>query len=115
MKKRSPACPDQWLHRFDAHSLIIAATRYYIGRMTIAACCFANELADAWPFLPVHARSIIRRDLSEAFERDDASRAANDSFKPLGMDCDREAWEKVRKAWQAADQSTNQSTTQLGT
>lgn len=92
------------LAAFDTHSLIIGATRYYTGRMTIHACHFAKfELAPAWPLLPPGIRSIIRRDLEEEFGRDDEARARGDKYLPLGHDCDRAAWECVRAAWLAQD------------
>ena len=55
------------LRHFDPHMLLIAATRYFIGRMTIATCSFAqDELAKAWPHIPQKTRAIIRRELEEA-------------------------------------------------
>ena len=92
------------LAAFDAHSLIIGATRYYTGRMTIHAGCFAQyELTKAWPLLPQGTRSIIRRDLEDEFRRDDEARARGDEYLPLGHDCDRAAWGCVRAAWLAQD------------
>ena len=87
------------LEAFDPHSLLIAAQRYYQGRRTIAAASFARELAEAWPTIPAHTRGIIRRDLEQAFEDDDMARAEGRTYRPLGMDCDRQAWEMVRQAW----------------
>lgn len=84
---------------FDPHTLLIAATRYFTGRMTISTVGFADELAKAWPDIPEKTRNIIQRDLQKEFEMDDLARENNDSYLPLGMDCDRAAWEKVRKAW----------------
>lgn len=85
--------------RFDAHCLLIAAQRYYQGRQTIAAASFAQQLAEAWPTIPAHTRNIIRRDLEQAFKDDDEARARGETYRPLGMDCDRQAWELVRQAW----------------
>ncbi len=87
------------LTAFDPHSLLIAAQRYYQGRRTIAAANFAEELAKAWPTIPEHTRSVIKRDLTDAFKDDDKARARGETCRPLGMDCDREAWERVRQAW----------------
>jgi hypothetical protein len=89
----------KWLDKFDSHMLVIAATRYFTGRMTIATCAYAEELARAWPDIPAKTKAIIRRDLEEEFLRDDKARACNAPYKTLGMDCDRAAWEKVRDAW----------------
>lgn len=89
------------LKHFDQHSLLIGAARYYTGRTTIGATDFAGRLADAWQDIPDHTRRIIRRDLEDEFKRDDRAREAGSEFKPLGMDCDRQAWEKVRQAWES--------------
>lgn len=92
------------LSHFDAHSLIIGAQRYYIGRMTIAANCFAqSELAAAWPHLPAGTRSVMQRGIEEEFLRDDEARAEGSNYKPLGWDCDRAAWAKVREHWHGKD------------
>lgn len=89
---------------FDHHGLIIAATRYYLGRMTIAAAFFArHELAHAWPLIPIKTRAIMQRDIEEAFQRDDEARAAGHQYFPLGMDCDRAAWQTVRNNWKTED------------
>lgn len=88
------------LARFDAHPLIIGAARYYMGRMTIQACHFAEyELARAWPHLPPGTRTVLQRDIEQAFERDDQDRAEGRQVKELGWDCDRAAWAKVRAHW----------------
>jgi hypothetical protein len=87
------------LKKFDPHSLLIAATRYYVGRMTIGSCAFAQELASAWPEIPEDTKGIIRRDLERDFDRDDEARKRGDEFLPLGADCDRAGWELVRAAW----------------
>lgn len=88
-----------WLAHFGAEMMVIAATRYFIGRRTISTTVWAQELCAAWEQIPESARNIIRRDLEEAFRRDDAARARGEQHKPLGMDCDREAWEEVRAKW----------------
>ena len=63
-----------WLEYFDTSELLIAACRYFIGRMTIATCHFAEHLAIAWPQIPKDVQAIIRQDVEEAFERDDRVR-----------------------------------------
>ncbi len=88
-----------WLNHFDPHALLIAATRYFTGRMTIATCGFAQALATAWPEIPEETRNIIKRDLEVEFERDDAARKRGDQRTALGMDCDRQSWERVRAMW----------------
>ena len=74
---------------FDAVEMLICATRYYTGRSTIAASIWADDLARHWASLPKGARTVIKRDLENAFERVNA----------LGDGCDRVMWEKVRDAW----------------
>lgn len=87
---------------FDgAPHLIHCAFRYYLGRMTIATCQFAHDLAKAWPLLPESTASMIRRELEEHFNRDDEARLNGSKYKPLGMDCDRAAWERVRRVYSA--------------
>lgn len=95
MKEPNPA----WVNYFDEAELLVAATRYYMGRMTASNIGFAADLASAWPLIPDPIRKIIKHDLQTEFRRDDEARAEGKQWKPLGADCDREAWERVRKAW----------------
>lgn len=100
---------DGLLAAFDgnASELVFWSFRYFLGRMTIATCDFAERLAKAWPHLAPNIQSLIRREIDEAFKRDDELRAeANETGKPpqwlpLGWDCDRAAWQKVRDAYSA--------------
>lgn len=87
-----------------ANDLVFWAFRYFLGRQTIASGQFAEDLASAWPLLHEGIRALIRRELEEGFARDDAARAAGEQCKPLGLDCDRAAWEKVRQAYGVGDQ-----------
>lgn len=79
----------------------LGATRYYLGRMTYAVSDFCECLIEAWPSLPDEARNLIKRDVEETFARDDAMRQERDEIMglPLGMDCDRKQWERVRALW----------------
>ncbi|SDO28549.1 hypothetical protein SAMN04487957_10551 [Halomonas shengliensis] len=85
----------------DWHDMLIFSTRYCLGRRTIAAAYRAQRLAKLWPILPSATKRIIRRDLEREFERDDIARQGDQQLYhlPLGMDCDRAAWEQVRQAW----------------
>ena len=100
-----------------ASELAFWSFRYFLGRMTITTCDFAERLARAWPTLNDKDRELIRRELDKAFAEDDEARADRDEklaaakteeerlnarmcYMPLGHDCDREAWEKVRRAYQ---------------
>lgn len=80
----------------------IAAHRYCLGRMTYIVGACADWLVEQWPALPENARQIIQRDTEEAFARDDEARAIGDQHKPLGYDCDRRDWERVRALWASA-------------
>ena len=88
--------------------LVFWSFRYFLGRMTIHACCFAESLAKAWPHLDERVQNLIIRELEEEFKRDDEARLRRTestvakqyiSTLPLGMDCDRAAWQKVRDAY----------------
>lgn len=82
--------------------LVFWSFRYFLGRMTIRAACFAEDLARAWPHLDDRVKSLIVRELEQEFERDDVARASGTakSLYPLGADCYRAAWELVRRAYQ---------------
>ena len=84
---------------FDAVEMLICTTRYYTGSRTISASTWAEDLARHWASLPEGARIVIKRDLENAFERDNTSRQNREKYHALGDDCDREIWEKVRAAW----------------
>ncbi len=81
--------------------MALAAVRYCLGRMSyiVGDCC--DWLRATWPRLKPSIRTIIARDIDEAFARDDEARERGDQYKPLGMDMDREQWAAVRKLWQA--------------
>ena len=80
------------------------AVRYNLGRMTYAVGSCVEWLIHIWPDLHEKARSIIQRDVEEAFVADDRDRArlkGESGYKRLGMDMDRREWERVRKLWEA--------------
>lgn len=81
------------------HLMVIAAFRYCLGRMTYIVGDCASWLIKIWPYLSKETQNIIKRDLEEAFTRDDEARADGHEYKPLGADCDRFQWERVRKLW----------------
>lgn len=84
--------------------MAIAAFRYCLGRMTYIVSDCADWLIQQWPNISKQAQAIIRRDLEEAFQRDDADRLNNSIHKALGHDCDRNEWERVRDHIDAAMQ-----------
>ena len=79
--------------------MAIAAHRYCLGRMTSIVGRCADWLCTEWANLPANVRTIIRRDTEEEFARDDEARERGDTYKPLGHDCDRREWERVRALW----------------
>jgi len=42
---------------------------------------------------------LIQKELENAFLRDDMDRGDKANYLPLGHDCDRQQWEKVRELW----------------
>ncbi len=81
-----------------------SAVRYCLGRRTYIATVCADWLVLVWESLPENVQRIIQRDVEEAFAKDDAIRAdpvASPAYRPLGDDCDRREWERVRKLWEA--------------
>ena len=80
--------------------MAVAAFRYCLGRMTYIVSDCACWLIEQWPNIAENARKVIQRDLEDAFKRDDEARADGNDYKPLGHDCDRMQWEKVRRLWQ---------------
>lgn len=79
--------------------MAIAAVRYCLGRMTYIVGMCADWLIEVWPALQESARTIIQRDIEDEFTRDDVARRESQSYLPLGADCDRKQWERVRKLW----------------
>jgi len=79
--------------------LVFWSFRYFLGRMTIQTSCFADQLATCWPHLDARVQALIKRELEEEFRRDDEARANKKDWKPLGHDCDRGSWQKVRDAY----------------
>lgn len=84
-------------------TLWVGSFRYYLGRQTYAVSDFCDLLIQEWENLPANCKSIIQRDLNEAFDRDDRSRdlfAGNGSkMWALGDDCDRAQWEKIKELY----------------
>ncbi|MNZ37485.1 hypothetical protein D3C78_549320 [compost metagenome] len=91
-----PLFTDCAARHFDQHMLLIAATRYALGRKTYVVMDICDGLVSAWPLIPEKTRAIIARDIEEAFQQDDEARTDGSGYKALGMDCDRAQWERVR-------------------
>lgn len=79
--------------------MAMAAHRYCMGRATYIVGCCADWLIAEWESLPENVRAIIQRDTEYEFIRDDEARERGDTYKPLGHDCDRREWERVRALW----------------
>jgi len=84
--------------------MAIAAVRYCLGRMTYITSDCSEWLIEQWPNIKPSAQAVIRRDIDEAFQRDDEARESGDAYKPLGWDCDRAVWATVRALWQAPNE-----------
>lgn len=82
--------------------MAVAAVRYCTGRMSYVVSDCVDWLHQVWPDLPESARNCIQRDIEEAFKRDDEAREDGREYKPLGMDMDRQQWERARELWAAA-------------
>jgi hypothetical protein len=80
-------------------TLWLGAFRYYCGRMTYAVGNFCDMLIAEWPNLPECVQKLISEELEANFRRDDQMRGTGSSYCPLGHQCDREEWEKVRAIW----------------
>jgi hypothetical protein len=80
-------------------TLWLGATRYYLGRMSYAVGDFVDMLVKKWPTMNEATQQIIRRDIEAEFERDDDLRQQGSQYLPLGQDCDRAEWERVRRLW----------------
>lgn len=90
------------MNEYQMTTLWLGAFRYYVGRMTYAVSDFCDLLIATWPTLPERTRSLIQRDLAEAFQRDDEMRTderCGAAYYPLGSDCDRQQWLRVRALW----------------
>jgi hypothetical protein len=75
--------------------MITAATRYCIGRRSYIVGECVDWIISNWAGWPENVKTTIERDLEYEFERD----AQNPYLKPLGHDCDKREWEKVRALW----------------
>lgn len=88
--------------------VVVATFRYCLGRQTYIVQECADWLLLHWPVIEQPVRDLIRRELERAFEQDDKARAGEaQGYKPLGWDCDREQWERVRSMWANAQDHRN--------
>jgi len=78
-----------------------AAFRYCLGRQTYIVGACADWIISNWEKFPQNVKTLIEREVEEEFEKDDKERMhnANATWLPLGHDCDRKEWERVRGLW----------------
>lgn len=78
-----------------------AAFRYCLGRRTYIVGSCVDWIISNWEKFPESVKNLIQRELEEAFGEDDKGRLhnADDRYRPLGHDCDRKDWERVRALW----------------
>ena len=88
---------------FNKSDLVFWSFRYMLGRQSYAVSDFAERLALSWDTLDKRIQRLIQKELNEAFEKDDEDRALKMDYKTLGGDCDREAWLKVKRAYEKAN------------
>jgi hypothetical protein len=81
--------------------MVVDAVRYCLGRSTSQVFDTTRWLLEHWSFLPDRLRMTIRKDVEEAFSRDDRAREVGirQDGLPLGWDSDRRNWESVRNLW----------------
>ena len=79
--------------------MVTSAVRYCLGRRTYIVGDCVDWLLRIWPTLDVATRRLIEMDIEAEFDADDRARANGAAYKPLGMDMDRQQWERVRKLW----------------
>ncbi len=85
----------------DLNDLVFFSFRYFLGRMSASVSGFTKSLIAAWPSLNDKTKKQIKKELRKAIEEDDKMRddpVCSPSYYPLGMDCDRECWDKVMQA-----------------
>jgi hypothetical protein len=80
-------------------TLWLGAFRYYLGRRTYAVSEFCELLIQEWPTLDDETKNLIESELENDFVRDNIARKHQLSYLPLGMDCDRAQWEKIKELY----------------
>lgn len=72
--------------------MALAAVRYCLGRASYIVGDCVDWLYEQWPALDENVRTVIARDVDQALREG-----------RVGMDMDREQWERARKLWAGAD------------
>lgn len=102
VKKEKPTLTESEAWGFSS-LMVIAAFRYCCGRQTYIVGACVDWLVENWAKFPQNVRDVIELDLEGDFTRDDEARKDQNSeyrVRPLGWDCDRKEWERVRALWQ---------------
>lgn len=94
LNKKDCAVMDSFEQKPD--ELIFWAFRYFMGRSSIQASAFAQDMAKAWPHLSERVRIMVQDELEKAFKQDDkdAMKRLHPALRQLGFI--RDSWEKVR-------------------
>ena len=87
----------------DRGFIAVSAVRYALGRMTYVVEETADWVIANWAMLPERAKYIIQWGVEWELKRDDIARSRGLSHKPLGADCDRKQWERVRALWKTEE------------
>lgn len=77
--------------------MIYQSFRYVLGRKTYAVGMWCDWAVENWERIPEHDKLLIKRQLNEAFKRDEKERETGKTeFLPLGDQYVRAQWERVR-------------------
>lgn len=79
--------------------MVSCAFEHCCGRNNYIVGVCVDWIIDQWPNFSNNSKAFIKRHLEKEIKRDDESRERGDRHHPLGHDCDRELWEKVRNLW----------------
>lgn len=81
--------------------MIYQSFRYVLGRRTYAVGMWCDWAVENWERIPEHDKLLIKKELNEAFKRDEKERkkTGKTSFLTLGDRCDRAQWDRVRELY----------------
>ena len=79
----------------ELDTLFLQSFRYCLGRTTYAVSDFCNLLIMHKDSLSDSTLRCIKRELKDAFAKDDCDRECNHNYRALGHDCDRDSWSFV--------------------
>jgi hypothetical protein len=79
--------------------VVLATVRYCLGRRTYVVGECRDWLIANWQDIGPRMQKLIEQEVEDEFRRDDEARARGSDYKPLGWDCDRREWGRVRELW----------------